>query len=36
LQAVFRPLLRGWLARIKTRFEWPSGSSTEHMHSHEE
>lgn len=36
LQAVLRPLMRGWLARIKARFELPSGSSTQTMPSHEE
>ena len=36
LQALLRPLMRGWLARIKAHFELPSGSSTERMHSHEE
>ena len=36
LQALLRPLMRGWLARIKARFELPSGSSTQHMHSHDE
>ncbi len=36
LQAVLRPFMGGWLSKIKTQFEQPSGSSTERSHTHED
>jgi len=36
LQAVLRPLMGGWLSKIKTQFEQPSGSSTERSHTYED
>jgi len=36
LQALLRPLMGGWLSKIKAQFEQPSGSSTERSHTHED
>lgn len=36
LQALLRPLMGGWLSKIKAHYEQPSGSSTERSHSHED
>jgi hypothetical protein len=36
LQAVLRPFMKGWLSRIKTQYEQPSGSSTERSQSYED
>ncbi|MBX3618910.1 MAG: dialkylresorcinol condensing enzyme [Rhizobacter sp.] len=36
LQAVLRPFMGGWLSRIKTQYEQPSGSSTERSHLYED
>jgi hypothetical protein len=36
LQALLRPLMGGWLSRIKTQYEQPSGSSTERSHLYED
>lgn len=32
IQTILRPFLGGWLSRIKTQYEQPSGSSTERSH----
>ena len=36
LQALLRPFMHGWLAKIKARFERPSGSGTENIRIYEE
>lgn len=36
LQAVLRPFMQGWLSRIKSQYEQPSGSSTERSHLYED
>ncbi|HEY0818055.1 MAG TPA: dialkylresorcinol condensing enzyme [Rhizobacter sp.] len=36
LQALLRPFMGGWLSRIKTQYEQPSGSSTERSHLYED
>jgi hypothetical protein len=36
LQALLKPLLGGWLSRIKTQYEQPSGSSRERSHLYED
>lgn len=36
LQALLRPFMQGWLSRIKTQYEQPSGSSTERSQSYED
>lgn len=36
LQALLRPFMRGWLSRIKSQYEQPSGSSTERSHLYED
>ena len=36
LQALLRPFMQAWLSRIATRFEAPSGSSTERSHLYED
>jgi hypothetical protein len=36
LQALFRPFLKKALGRMKTRFELPSGSTTERCHTYED
>jgi hypothetical protein len=35
LQAVLRPVMKGWLTRIKHQFEMPSGSARERPRNHE-
>jgi len=36
LQALLRPFMGGWLTKIKTQYEQPSGSSTERSHIYED
>ncbi|MDM0041730.1 dialkylresorcinol condensing enzyme [Variovorax sp. J22G21] len=36
LQALFRPLFRGWLTKMKARFEHPSGSATDRSHLYDD
>ncbi len=36
LQALLRPLLRGWLTRMTAHFEWPSGSATDRSHLYDD
>lgn len=36
LQALFRPLFRGALTKMKTRFEHPSGSATDRCHRYDD
>jgi len=36
LQALFRPLFRGWLTKMKARFEYPSGSATDRSHLYDD
>lgn len=36
LQALLRPFVGGWLTRIRTQYEQPSGSSTERSHLYED
>ena len=36
LQALLRPLLRGWLTRMTAHFERPSGSATDRSHLYDD
>jgi hypothetical protein len=36
LQALLRPMLGGWLGRIKHQFEKPSGSATDRLPLYED